>query len=224
MWYGMEPKEGNVVKKTNGAVAVAELAPVSNDAELQVEMGVPYVARVQIEGTAALLFHRYSVESVADKGNAPKNSKAKKTDDIESYVYRDDEGYLCVEGIAMRAALAAAGKSRQDPRSPRKSACDLYKAIIQPLTELARLDPNTKQWDYIDQRRAVVQRNAIPRSRPAMRRGWQATFDIMVEAPQYLDPQSLNALVADAGRFCGLLDYRPTYGRFQVVKFEVITP
>lgn len=54
-----------------------------------------------------------------------------------------------------------------------------------------------------------------------MRAGWQATFDLCVQAPEYLDPTSLNTLIADAGRFSGLLDYRPTFGRFQVVNFSV---
>lgn len=33
-------------------------------------------------------------------------------------------------------------------------------------------------------------------------------------------PELLNEVVVDAGRLIGLADFRPTYGRFQVVKFE----
>lgn len=64
---------------------------------------------------------------------------------------------------------------------------------------------------------------AINRTRPALLKGWRATFDVLVQAPEYLEPQSLNALAVDAGRLQGVGDFRPTYGRFVVVSFEVIT-
>lgn len=200
---------------------VEVLDPVSNDAAEAIAGGVPYVARVTIEGVCPILFHRYSVEAVEEKAKSAKNSKAKKTDDVESYVYRNDAGELCIPGMALKGACVGAARSRQDPRSPRKSAMDLYKAIIVPLTELASLGKTA--WDFLDQRRAVVQRNAVNRTRPAMKTGWRATFDLCVQAPEYLDPHSLNALVGDAGRFQGVGDFRPTYGRFQVVAFEVLT-
>ena len=195
--------------------------PVSNDGATAIETGVPYVARIKIEGVCPILFHRYSVEAVAAKGAAAKNSKAKKEDDVESYVYRDDTGLLCIQGMALKGAMVGAARSRQDPRSPRKSAMDLYKAIIVPLTDLASTGKQT--WDFLDQRRAVVQRSAVNRTRPGLHKGWSATFDILVQAPEYLDLQSLNALAVDAGRLQGVGDFRPTYGRFNVVAFQVLT-
>lgn len=215
--------------KRNGTAVVEERETPSNDAEDIISTGEPYVARVTIKGVCPIFFHRYSVEAVKAKGAAAKNSVAKKTDDLESYTYRNEDGELCIEGVALRAALVHAGKSRQDPRSPRKSASDLYKAIIVPITDMASLGKHTKRregnpgWDYVDARRAVVQRNAVPRERPAMRAGWQATFDLQVQAPEYLAPDSLNELIQQAGRLSGLLDYRPTFGRFQVVSFKVVT-
>lgn len=197
------------------------LEQVSNDAEGLIELSTPYVARVTIEGVCPILFHRYSVEAVEEKAKAAKNSKAKKSDDVESYVYRNDKGELCIPGMALKGACVGAARSRQDPRSPRKSAMDLYKAIIVPLTELASLGKTS--WDYLDQRRVVVQRNAVNRTRPAMLAGWRATFDLLVQSPEYLDARSLNALVAEAGRLQGVGDFRPTYGRFQVVSFEELT-
>jgi hypothetical protein len=209
------------VAKQKAATETTEpraLSPVSNDGETVIGMATPYVARVTIEGVCPILFHRYSVEAVKTKSGAGKNSKAKSEDDVESYVYRDDHGELCVPGSALKGALVGAARSRQDPRSPRKSAMDLYKAIIVPLTDLA--STGKKVWDFLDQRRAVIQRNGICRTRPALAKGWRATFDVLVQAPEYLDPASLNALVADAGRLQGVCDHRPTYGRFQVVSFE----
>jgi hypothetical protein len=67
-----------------------------------------------------------------------------------------------------------------------------------------------------------VQRNAITRIRPAIKAGWEATFVMLVNLPEYVSPEMLLGLVNDAGRLNGIADFRPTYGRFQVTGFEVL--
>lgn len=191
----------------------------SNDGAETVEFSEPYVARVSLEGTASLLFHRWSDDAVAEKAKAAKGSKAKKTDNVESYVYRNEDGELSLPGEYLRQAVILAAKFKQDPRSPRKSAMDLFKAGVVSLTELASL--GAKDWDYLDRRRVVVQRNAITRTRPAMLPGWKATIELQVLLPEYITPHLLHAVLIDAGRLVGLADFRPTYGRFQVVEFQV---
>jgi len=153
---------------SNGKTTAIE--PVSNDGADAIAFSEPYVAHVTIEGTAAILFHRWSNEAVAEKAAAAKNSRAKKTDNLESYVYRLDSGNLALPGEYLRQSLIGAARFRQDPRSPRKSAMDLFKAAVVPLTELADLD--VKDWDYLDRRRVLIQRNAITRERPALKVRW----------------------------------------------------
>lgn len=180
----------------------------------------PYTVEIAIEGSADILFHRWNNESVEAKATAAKGSKAKKTDDIESYVYRDDAGFICIPGEYLRGAIVGAAKYRQDPRSPRKSAMDLFKAGVVSMTPLASL--GVKKWDYEDRRRVVIQRNAITRARPAMRIGWRATFIMMIALPEYISPQILHEVGAMAGRIGGLGDFRPTYGRFNIISFSVL--
>lgn len=186
----------------------------------------PYIARVTVVGTVDLLFHRWSVDSVAEKAAAPKNSKAKKTDDLESYVYRLDPvnggpGELAIPGEYFRQAIIHAAKYRQDPRSPRKSAMDLYKAGVMALTILAPL--GTAQWDYEDKRRALVQRQGITRTRPAMKAGWTVTVEFLVNLPEYISSADLHEVLVNAGRLVGVADNRPTNGRFRVTAFETAT-
>lgn len=171
---------------------------------------------------APILFHRWSCEAVAEKASAAKGSAAKKTDNVESYVYRCDDGTIGIPGEYLKGAIAGpqgAAKYRQDPRSPRKSALDLYKAGVVPLTLVASL--GKKDWDYLDQRRVTVQRAGVTRMRPAFLAGWQATFDLQVLIPEYIAPADLLEVISNAGRLVGLADYRPTYGRFQVTRFDV---
>lgn len=206
------------------ATAVKELevyAPVSNDAAPTIELDLPYVVTVQVTGAASLLFHRWSCEAVEAKSKAKKGSAAKKSDDVESYVYRNEHNEICLPGEYLRQAICYAAKFRQDPRSPRKSAFDLFKAGVAVLDELCPLNNGTKDWDYLDQRRVMVQRNGITRSRPAFNKGWTATARFTILTPEYIDRNLFHEVLTMAGRLIGVGDFRPTYGRFQVDSFVV---
>lgn len=199
--------------------AIGGQAP-TNGAKTAIETEIPYVVETTIQGSSDFLYHRWNVEAVAEKAAAKKGSLVKKTDDLESYVYRDSNGFLAIPGAQIRAAIIHAAKYHQDPRSPRKSAMDLFKAAIVPLTQFA--STGQKEWDYEDKQRVTIQRNSITRTRPALKSGWTATFQLLVNLPEYVTPETLNEVLVQAGKFCGLGDCRPTYGRFQVVKFQLI--
>lgn len=207
------------VANKNRVTAIGGEVP-SNGAKDTIDTDIPYIVEVTILGTADFLFHKWNVEAVAEKAAAKKGSSAKKTDDLESYVYRNEKGELAIPGEYLRGSIVGAAKFRQDPRSPRKSAMDLVKAAIVSLTPLA--STGCKHWDYEDKRRVVIQRNAITRTRPAMKAGWTVTIQLMCNLPEYISPSFLNDLIAAAGKLIGVGDFRPSYGRFQVVKFELI--
>lgn len=208
--------------KSAAKLVALDSAQVSNDAAEPISFEEPYIVAVAIEGTAPILFHRWSCEDVAAKSAAKKNSKAKKTDNVESYVYRNELNQICLPGEYVRQSIVHAAKFRQDPRSPRKSAMDLFKAGVVALTELAPLNGGTEAWDYIDQRRVTVQRSAITRMRPAFAKGWTAEIEFSVLVPEYIDSQLFNDVLALSGKLIGTADGRPSYGRFQVTKFKVV--
>jgi hypothetical protein len=220
--------KGRVMAASNGAATT--LAPVSNDGAGVIGFQEPFSVTVTIRGVVPLLFHRWSNESIAEKAKAAKGSAAKKSDDVDSYVWRDGDGHICLPGVYLLGALVdprnGAAKYRQDPRSPRKSALDLFRAGVSTLVDLAPVrsvtkpDVPTAVWDYLDERRAVVQRQGITRSRPAFLAGWEATIDLVVNSPEYIDQTMLLDVLGIAGRLVGVGDFRPTYGRFQVVSFD----
>lgn len=196
------------------------LSEVTNGAADTIEEGIPYRVEITIEGVADLLFHRWNNEAVAEKASAAKGSNAKKEDNIESYVYRNTNNHICLPGEYVRQAAIAAAKFKQDPRSPRKSAMDLFKAALVNLTPLA--DLGVDSWDYLDRRRVVIQRSAVTRARPAMLAGWRAEFVLMVNLPEYITPTLLHEVISSAGKLVGVGDFRPTYGRFLVKSFDVL--
>ncbi|QDT34008.1 hypothetical protein [Thalassoglobus polymorphus] len=193
---------------------------VTNGAKQTLDHSIPYRVELSICGDADLLFHRWNCEAVEAKAKAAKGSAAKKTDDVESYVYRNNDNELCIPGEYLRQAIIAAAKYRQDPRSPRKSAMDLVKAAVVSLTPLASL--GIEDWDYEHRCRVQVQRSGVTRVRPAINAGWTATFLLMVNLPEYVSSGMLHGLVSDAGRLIGIADFRPTYGRFRVTRFDVL--
>lgn len=203
-----------------GAVAKIREDQASNAGEGSIELSYPYMVDITVQGMAPLLFHRWNCDAVEAKAKAAKGSAAKKSDDIESYVYRNDSEEICLPGEYVRQSIIMAAKFRQDPRSPRKSAMDLFKAAVISLTDLASL--GTKEWDFEDRRRVTVQRNGITRIRPAMREGWKASLRLMVNIPEYVSPVLLRAVLDDAGRLVGVGDFRPTFGRFTITSWELL--
>lgn len=202
---------------------------VSDSGNNTIEMDEPYRATVRIVGDSALLFHRWQCDAVEAKAKAAKGSAAKKTDDVESYVWRDDNGTVCMPGEYVRGSMVdprnGAAKYQQDPRSSRKSALDLFRAGVVALTDLAVLiradGSKADAWDYLDRRRVTVQRAGITRERPAFLAGWSTEVQFLVTTPQYIDPRLLHRTLCDAGRLVGVGDFRPTFGRFSVAHFEV---
>jgi len=206
-------------KARRGAAEVIGPEP-TNGAVPDIELEMPYVVQFTIEGVSAILFHAWNNEAVAEKATAKKGSAAKKSDNVESYVYRTAKKEIALPGVYVHSSMQYAAKFKQDPRSPRKSAFDLFKAAISPLTEYASL--GSAKWDYLDERRVLVQRNAIMRQRPAFNAGWKAEMQFVVNLPEYVGPIFFQEVLTLAGRAIGVGDFRPTYGRFQITQFEVL--
>lgn len=205
--------------KANGAAAtISEERIQHKGGKGVIDHAMPYFVEVAIQGTEVLLCHRYDVEATSDKAKAAKGSAKKKSDNIESYVYRNEAGEIVLPGLNFKASLCQAAKFTQDPRSPRKSAFDLFRAGIKVRGD-ASLGKTT--WDYVDARKVNVQRNGITRQRPAFYAGWQAQFLIEVILPEYIGADLLNEVLVRAGRVIGVGDFRPDFGTFRIDAFRV---
>lgn len=52
--------------------------------------------------------------------------------------------------------------------------------------------------------------------------GWKCEVDLTVILPEYITQPRLREVLGMAGRLIGVGDFRPTYGRFSMTKFEVL--
>lgn len=212
------------MSRTKTLPETGEVGPVSNGGARAVAVQTPYTVNVRIRGVSDMLFHRWLVEAVEAKANAAKGSKEKKTDNVETFVYRNNAGEICLPGEYLRQSIIHAAKYIQDPRSPRKSAMDIYKAGVVALTQLApigRAGTTFQSWEYEHKCRVTIQRSAITRTRPAFKEGWEAEVQLMVNLPEYITPEALKDRIDAAGRLIGVGDFRPTYGRFTVMSYDI---
>jgi len=178
----------------------------------------PYKVKARVKGITPFLFHRWNIDSIAEKAAAKKGADIKKIDDLESMVYRTLDGELAIPGEYFRCSMANAAKRQSDPSSPRKSACELFKTGIFATTDLCSF--GKKHWDFVDRRRVVVQRSGITRSRPALNEGWICEVELQVNLPEYINRNLLRFTLAQAGRLVGLGDFRiANFGKFEIVEF-----
>ncbi len=175
----------------------------------------PYQAEIQIQGTADLLLNRWNDDRVALANGS--------SDEVEARVYRCPDGTLGIPGGYLQQAIVKAAPYQRIPRFLHGDALNLYRAGIAVSTDLASLGSDS--WDYLDLRRVrIVGRNATQtRTRPAMRAGWTAAFLVQVVLPEYIRPDDLRAALEDAGKLVGIGDFRPTFGRFALTRFALLS-
>ena len=159
-------------------------------------------------------------------------SKGKKTydadEEAEMRTYRNDDGNLCVPSTQVRASILEASKVFKVGRSSAKTI--LNHIIVEPFDLIELKDKKDRTIiDYEqDQRRVVVQRSGIIRTRPVVK-DWQLSFSIIADAEimnaTWKEPvDALIKIVSDAGKKQGIGDYRPqkggNFGRFDVIDIK----
>jgi hypothetical protein len=182
-----------------------------------VEVCAPYTLNVSVRGTSDLLFHKYSIEESIEGDNKRKGSK--KYPEPDTYLYKDEQNRICIPSEHFRMSVVYAAKFRKDPRSPKKSMLDLMKAGVFCEEDLIPLGKSTP--DYYHRARVKIGSAAIVRVRPALLKGWECKLSFTIILPEYISQEFFHEVLIDAGRLCGVGDFRPTYGRFQVTKIEV---
>lgn len=191
----------------------------------------PFTVECTIKGTSPALFHAFDVTEYRRKEQAKKGSREKKTDNIQSYVYRNKAGELCWPGLNFKAALVNASKRFQDPGRPRATAHDLMRAgivvdpYLAPITMDGKKLTGDEPWNEyggVDSRGVVVNQSKIIRDRPFLNEGWECSFNIMVNDSELISPEFLYEIVQRSCNFSGLGDYRPDFGRYSIQKFDVL--
>lgn len=198
-----------------------------------------YQVAVVIEGTAPLLQHSFTENHLTELMERAKKNTGAADYSLEwlshMYVTRcDGRDYVCqpanhIEGSMIKAAASfkISGKGGKTYKDAIKAYCYVAPDSILhirngeyvPVPD-ETLASNPANGLSVSIMRVVVQRAAVARSRLMIDAGWQLAFTIDVIDDQ-LQPNVVQTILGEAGRAVGISDYRPRYGRFRVIDFQV---
>ncbi|MEM7133346.1 MAG: hypothetical protein AAF702_44020 [Chloroflexota bacterium] len=191
-----------------------------------------YTVEVKVKGTAPLLQHRYPVpadlQSLGEGGHK-QSGAIDYTEEWRDYLYltKDDDIYQPAQHFERAMIKAAAQYKITGKRG--KTYKDLFSSavfvtpdqILHGLKNPENLTADADEQLYIDIRPVIVNRARVIRLRPAFSPGWELEYSIEV-----IDEQIPSGIVHDvlttAGKTVAIGDHRPRFGRFDVVKFEVL--
>lgn len=181
----------------------------------------------KIVGVAPLIMHNGRLANPADKyARAIKeiSSKRKKVDaDYEEmarlewlgslYLYN---GEPCIPSYVLEGVLIGRGGAARKQKMGKQAAAGLFVMEHFPLEYEGPRDPNElwKLEEFRFCRLVVVGGSRIMRTRPIFKK-WAASVQIEVN-PDFVNPDDARLWMKVAGYECGLMDWHPKYGRFDV--------
>ena len=117
------------------------------------------------------------------------------------------------------ALISAAKKSGFRVPNSRKGWADAIKASCHFLedgsfTNVTK-DKLEREIQYV-----TIQRVKVERVWPKVPDNWEAVFSIVIDEPVNLEV--LKALLDYCGKFVGIGDYRPSYGRFEIKNIKEV--
>lgn len=165
---------------------------------------------VKIKGVAPLLQHRFVDESGVKKKKMVYDPK----EDAEKAAYKNEAGYFepntHIKASMVKAATEFIYKGKKT-----------YKDIIKSGVMVDPVEiPLEPQKYTINKTAVVVNRSRIMRSRPQFD-NWSLSFSLIL-IDESLDKTTVKEILEAAGRYKGLGDSRPEYGRFVIEQYEQV--
>ncbi len=190
-----------------------------------------YLVDVTIKGDAPLLQHRFPVPDLASmsKGGTKQTGSKDYTEEWREHLYVTKKGQIYQPATHLEGALVKAAVNFKITGKRGKTYKDLFRAavfvtpeeILHGIKNPKKLDTDADKRLYLDMRPVVVQRARIVRIRPAFCTGWELDFQIQCIDDE-ISPVLLQDVLVLGGKSVGIGDFRPKFGRFSVVRFEVL--
>lgn len=182
--------------------------------------------KIGIRGTCGLLQHRMPIDKVSiDAMKALTKVLQKNPDNEEAYtkeaalgVYKNDKEILCIPSTHIEGALVKSGVEERVAGKGKKTYKDYMKAFI--LIEPDMIPINPQKYE-IDRKFVIIQRARILRTRPLFKSGWEAIFNMTI-LDDTIPVDTVRDILIRAGSYVGIGDWRPKFGRFEVIKFEEV--
>ena len=169
--------------------------------------------KVKVKGIAPLLMNKfiYNGDATSKRGKkvyVPEEEAEKKS-------YRTEEGKLYLPNTHFKSSMVKAAVDFK--MTGRKSYKDYVRAGIFINEEEIILDP---QEYIIHEEPVVIQRSRVMSWRPKFKE-WSCSFTIEI-VDDMINQSTLKEILETAGKYKGVGDYRPEYGRFKIVSWKII--
>ena len=193
--------------------------------------------RVKIQGTRPILFHSGALvdpqNEFAKRLKEVSNKRAKTEADHKEMAkleflgsfdgYVDEKGNIVIPEANILAAIVKGATKTKKGVAAKESVLGLVNGDAKfTFAHKGDKSPGAlwEKGDFVDRRRVVVQRNSVMRTRPKFKE-WSCEF--MLEADESLcNLDEVRQWLEAAGNRVGLGDYRPMFGRFEVVEFKKV--
>lgn len=185
-------------------------------------------ATYTIRGITPLLMHSERLANHFDpltREIKAVTGKRKKTEDDHIEIarlewlgglYHDADAGIHLPGYNVFSALVTGGKVHKLGTAIKRAALVQEDKI--PLVYTGPKDPDKLFADksFVDMRSVKVGTSKVLRCRPIFRQ-WQCAFTLLYEE-SVLQRADIDRVVSDTGSMIGIGDYRPRFGRFEVVQ------
>lgn len=173
------------------------------------------VIEVKIRGTRPLLMHS-TAGMLKPKSSKVKSSAHDPVEEAKDCLYLNDEGKISVPAMAVLSAMRKAAAQLKKAGAGKKTLKDFVFSGLQVEPEMIELP---SQEYEVDIRPVVIQRQRIMRARPLFKT-WEMLFRIAIVDGQTWDNGNVREVLEEAGKYQGLLDFRPLFGTFEVVSMK----
>lgn len=166
--------------------------------------------KVRVRGIAPLLFNRYPDELNPEDKSKKKKARPTSEEDTERSLYRMKDKTIYQPSEHFIGSMIKASVNFK--MEGKKTYKDLVKGgvFIEPLQI-----PHLLQEYTVDRRPVVIQRARVMKSRARMDK-WELEF-VLICIDDRAIAQDIEEILKYAGAYVGVGDYRPRYGRFEVV-------
>lgn len=188
------------------------------------------VIKIKLRGNAPMLMHSDRTANPLDpfaKQLKAVTSKRKKTDDdhaeisriefIASLYYDESEGYH-MPAQNLEACLLNSAKQFKLGTTIKQALLIHENGTFTFPDDSKKPEKLQKESQYVDMRTVKVQQSKNVRTRPIFHE-WEVEFEAFLDTDK-LNTEEFKKIVLNAGDYVGLGDYRPRYGRFEVVAFN----
>ncbi len=168
---------------------------------------------VKVKGTAPLIMHKF----IPTEGTPSRGKKVYiPSEEAEKVAYRNEEGKLVLPTNHFKAAMV---KSATDFIAKGKKT---YKDFIKSGLLMCEIETEITPNKYIIYTcPVVVNRSRIARHRPRINE-WSCKFTMEIIDETWLNQSIVKEILGTAGKYKGIGDNRPEFGRFEITEFKKI--